>query len=94
MTEHTQHVGGKGFKPSERNVAESEEETAATTTHGSGKQFAKDVGDPGTDEDARQTEGSGKQFAWDVEEQDPEEEARGEHARGSGKQFTPGRHEL
>lgn len=93
MTEHdSQHVGGKGFAPSERNVAEADDETTPTTTHGSGKQFAKDVGDPDHDPRARQTEGSGKQFAKDV--QGAEEEAHGEHSKGSGKQFEPGRDEL
>ncbi|MBD0323073.1 MAG: hypothetical protein ICV72_06765 [Aldersonia sp.] len=91
MTADHDDVGGKGFAPTERNVDESDEETAATLTHGSGKQFAPSVGDPASDESARQTEGSGEQFAWDVEQ--PEEEPRGEATRGSGKQFRPERDE-
>jgi hypothetical protein len=66
--EHADHVGGKGFASTERNVEESADETAATTTHGGGKEFAPDVEDPDTNERARQVEGSGKQFAPDVHE--------------------------
>ena len=91
-TDDLKHAGGKGFAPTERNVGESRGETAATATHGSGKQFAMDVGDPDSDERARHTEGSGKKFSWAV--LDAEEEMRGKHTKGSGKQFAPGHHEL
>ena len=87
--DHDEHVGGKGFAPSERNVDESHDH-AATTVHGSGKQFAPDVGDPDTDESARQTEGSGKQFAWERETEINDSELDDEDAKGSGKQFRPG----
>lgn len=87
--EHPNRVGGKGFAPSVRNVDEHDDESA-TTVHGGGKQFAKDVGDPETDEVARQTEGSGKQFAWDTEAELDEPEIPDEPASGSGKQFRPG----
>lgn len=85
--EHPERVGGKGFAPSERNVDE-QDDAEATTVHGGGKQFAKDVGDPDSDESARQTEGSGKRFAWETEE---DEAGSGDvPGRGSGKQFRPG----
>lgn len=87
--DHAEHVGGKGFAPSERNVDEQHDDSA-TTVHGSGKEFAPDVGDPDTDESARQTEGSGKQFAWDTETEINESELEDDHAQGSGKQFRPG----
>lgn len=90
MTEdRPEDVGGKGFAPTQSNIEETDDETTATSTHGSGKQFAPDVGDPGTDPAARQTEGSGKQFARDVHETPEEADEVATH--GSGKQFAPER---
>jgi hypothetical protein len=90
MTEdHAEHVGGKGFAPTEPNVDE-DHDRSATTVHGSGKEFAPDVGDPDTDAAARQTEGSGKRFAWETEEELDASELDDEQAHGSGKQFRPG----
>lgn len=85
---HDPEDSGKGFAPGEND----EDEQSAATTHGSGRQFSKDVGDPEADERARQTEGSGRQFSPSV--QDPEADADDEDGEGTGKQFEPGRHEL
>jgi hypothetical protein len=96
MTErHEDHVGGKGFAPSESNVDDRDADSDETVIHGGGKQFAMDVGDPEHDASARQKEGSGKRFAWDIGSDAPERDDddpvnAAEDERGSGKQFRPG----
>lgn len=98
--QHPDRVGGKGFAPDTPNTAADDDETSATTTYGSGKEFAWDVDDPETDPRARAKKGSGKRFAWDVQDAEAEDaeaeddEAAEERTPGSGTQFEPGRHEL
>ena len=86
--EHAKRVGARASP--HRNATSTSDDESATTVHGGGKQFAKDVGDPDTDEVARQTEGSGKQFAWDTETEPDETELPDDHASGAGEQFIPG----
>lgn len=82
MADGDDKVEGREFSPTEKD----EDETASTTTQGSGRKFAPDVQDVDTDERARQTKSSGKEFAPDVHLADEDEPAEGE---GSGKQFEP-----
>lgn len=70
---------GKEFSPDEK-VADEDE---ATTTEGSGKQFAAGTEDPEVDRDAQRDRGSGKEFASPVKEPDGKQ-------RGTGKEFAAG----
>ena len=70
---------GKEFSPDEK-VADEDE---ATTTEGSGKQFAAGAEDPEVDREAQRDRGSGKEFASPVK--DP-----GGKEPGTGKEFAAG----